>query len=142
MPIRKNKEQTKFFFFAFYLAAIVLVVFHAWNEQNEIRQGGHTPLYRNLMEHRAYIRRGFDLGLINPRDFSDGYLSDDTWVRFESSPPRVMDSPLPDLPKRPLLSPRARATEEFTIVIPVEMDNGLPRRQPFAIRSCFAFMRL
>ena len=34
----KNKERTKFFFIAFYLTAMVLVVFHAWNELN------HKPL--------------------------------------------------------------------------------------------------
>jgi hypothetical protein len=113
-----DKGQTKLFFSAFYLAAMVLVVFYAWNTQNTIRKGGSTPLYRNLMEQNAYIKRGFNLSEINLKDYDN-----EKWVRCQSIPPKVIDSPLPDLPKRPFLSPMRGETEEFTIIIPVEMDN-------------------
>ena len=117
--MREKAELSKIFFLSFYLIAMVIAVFYAWNSQNEILRGGGTPLFRNLMESPAYIRRGFDPGdilKIPPQDSAN-------WVRFQSAPLRVKDSPLPDLPRRRFLSPRGKDAEEFTIIIPVEMDS-------------------
>ncbi|MDR0447758.1 MAG: winged helix-turn-helix domain-containing protein [Treponema sp.] len=103
---------------AFYAASMVLVIFLAWNEQNTIRRGGSGPLYRNLMEQNAWIRRGFD-----PADILKVPGSGGQWVRFESMPPRVIYAPLPDLPKRTIFSPRGKKAEEFTVIIPIEIDD-------------------
>ncbi len=84
-----------------------LVVFYAWNEQRIVRQGGDGPLYRNLMDGEALIKRG----------------DSETWYRFSQTPLRVRNSLLPDLPKRAFLSPWGNEAEEFTIKIPVNLNE-------------------
>ena len=118
--VSKKPQLSKYLFIAFFLISMVLVVFYVWNEQNKVNRGGDGPLYHNLMDYPAYIKRGFDpadtvkIPSENSRD----------WVLMETSPPRVSDSKLPDLPKRSFLSPLGREAEEFTIVIPLEIDSG------------------
>lgn len=102
-----------------YLAAIALVVLYQLQEQNLVRLRGGTPLYRNLMEAPAYIRRGFD-----PRDITAIPAEGAGWMRFRAPQLRIVNAPLPDLPKRNFLSPWGRDAEEFTIIIPVEMDGN------------------
>jgi len=97
---------------------MLFVVLYIWNEQSMIRKGGDGPLYRNLMEHDAYIRRGFD-----PAQIRAIHVAGGEWMRFQSTPLRVMDSPLPDLPARSYLSPWGKKAQEFTIVIAVEATN-------------------
>ena len=132
--MQKNSLQ-KIFIPAFYVAAVVLVVLYAWNEQSAIRRGGSGELYRNLMDYPAFIRRGFDPAEIaSLRDAS--FQNNEAWVRFQSPMLRVVDSGLPDLPKRNFLSPRGRDAEEFTIAILVDLDEsalsitGSPRVRP------------
>jgi len=118
--IKIDKTQlVKFFILAFYLATMLSITLYEWNEQNAIFSGGGSPIYRNLMDCPAYIRRGFDPNEINKIPVVDGT----EWVRFKSPPLRVMESPLPNLPKPPFLSPFRHDDEEFTIIIPVEMDS-------------------
>ncbi|MDR2542248.1 MAG: response regulator [Treponema sp.] len=116
--MKRNRELSRLCFISFYSLAMVLIVLFAWNEQNKVRKGGSTPIYRNLMEHNAYVRRGFDPADIQkiPAENSND------WVYFESSPPRIKDSALPNLPVRRFLSPWGSDPEEFTIIIPVVMD--------------------
>jgi hypothetical protein len=77
------------------------ITFYEWNGQNAIFRDSGSPIYRNLMECPAYIRRGFDPMENNKIPVVDGK----EWVRFEAPPLRVMESPLPDLPKSFFLSP-------------------------------------
>jgi len=110
---------SKFLILAFYLVTMLSITLYEWNEQNTIFRGSDNPIYRNLMECPAYIRRGFDPMEINKIPVVDG----NEWVRFNSPPLRVMESPLPDLPKSTFLSPFRYSDEEFTVIIPVEMDS-------------------
>jgi signal transduction histidine kinase/response regulator of citrate/malate metabolism len=68
------------------------------------------------MEEKAFIRKGFKEEYI--LKVPDG----PPWVQFKSPPLRIMDSPLPDLPKRKFLSPFGNKAQEFTILIPVEIE--------------------
>ena len=119
-------KLSKFLTPAFYFAAMVLMVFYAWNEQIIIHKSGSSPLYRNLMNSPAYIRRGFDpadiLKIPEPVQAA-GTAGASEWVLFESKVLRVIDAPLPDMPKRTFLSPWGIADEEFTIIIPIEIDR-------------------
>ena len=118
---------TKLLIPAFYSALMLLMVYSVWNEQSIIRRGGSSPLYRDLMEYPVYIRRGFDPADIYPADMHSGAEWLDRFgeaVRFESRPLRIMDAPLPDLPKRRFLSPWGMEAEEFTILIAVEIDSA------------------
>jgi len=110
---------SKFLILAFYLTTMLSITLYEWSEQIAIFSGSGSPIYRNLMECPAYIRRGFDPDVINKIPVIDGT----EWVRFKSPPLRVMESPLPNLPKSPFLSPFRHSDEEFTIIIPVEMDS-------------------
>ncbi|MDR2952097.1 MAG: response regulator [Treponema sp.] len=93
-------------------------VYYAWHEQNIVRQGGSTPLYRNLRECAAYAKKGFDASdLLKIPDESDG------WKRFETPMRRVINSSL-DLPKRSYLSPFGKPAEEFTITILIDLDSA------------------
>ncbi|MDR0457159.1 MAG: 7TM-DISM domain-containing protein, partial [Treponema sp.] len=114
----KRVDLYKYLIPAFYAVVMALVIFHAWNGRSSLRKGGSSALYRNLMDSPAWIRKGFDHNSIlqMPTPSSE-------WVQFETSPPRVMNAPLPDLPKRTFFSPMGRKAEEFTIIIPVEMDG-------------------
>jgi len=113
-----KKAISKFLLPAFYTITILLILLNLWNQQNAIRKGGDGPLYRNLMEQPSYIKRGFnpaETPLIKPHE----------WMRFNSPPLRVMNSPLPDLPKRTFLSPWGKPAEEFTIAILIEVGNDI-----------------
>ena len=106
-----------------YLAVLAVVVFFAWNGQNAVRRGQNSsPLYRNLMGNPAFIRRGF-----NPRELTAlppvGAAAASPWAGFITAPPLVRNSALPDLPAGSFFPFRSRAAEEFTIIIPVEMES-------------------
>jgi class 3 adenylate cyclase len=85
------------------------------NTQNSIRRGGDSPLYRNLMEQPAFIKKGFDG--TSPLD------KPEEWTPFTSKPLRVKNSQLPDLPKRVYLSPFGKPEEEFTIAIIMDVSR-------------------
>jgi len=80
----------------FYAVVIVLIVFYAWNDQKTIREGGSSPLYRNLMQYPAYVRRGFDsaelktvpvISDLQSADFKSGdFQSGGKWALFDSRP--------------------------------------------------------
>ena len=116
-------KLSKFFAPLFYLTAMLLVVFFAWGQQRMVRQGGNSPLYQNLMDNQAYVRRGFDLADIYPADILKITEGSGIWFRHENALLRVVSSSLPDLPKRSFFSPWGMEAEEFTIVIPIEMDS-------------------
>ncbi|MDR0447844.1 MAG: helix-turn-helix domain-containing protein [Treponema sp.] len=111
-----SKNLTKYLIPVFYTAAMMLMVFYAWNEQIVTRKSGSGPFYRNLMDGPAWIRRGFDPAELNSIPVN--------WVLFESRPLRIVDAPFPDIPKRRFLSPFGNTAEEFTIIFPVEMDSN------------------
>ncbi|MDR2731135.1 MAG: hypothetical protein LBB81_09605 [Treponema sp.] len=93
----------------FYSVAMLLVVYFVWNSQYRIRQGGDSPLYRNLREYPAWIRHGFDP--IEVMELTEIPLdSAGEWMRFESAQLKTNDSPLPNLPKRSFLSPWGKKT--------------------------------
>ena len=105
---------------AFYVVAIALVILSQWNTQNSIRQGSGSPLYRNLMEHPAFIKKGFnpaEILTIPAIEPSGSAETGGEWYLYTSSPPNIITSPLPGLPKRRFLSPFGREAEEFTIII-------------------------
>ena len=107
-----------------YSAAILVMVLFQWNTQISVRRGGSGPLYHNLMEEAAYLKRGFNPEeLASPLDVLARAESGGEWVRFGHPPLRIMDSKLPNLPKRRFLSPWGNAAEEFTIIIKVDMDD-------------------
>jgi len=101
-----------------YLMVMSVVVFYVWNGQKSIRRGGDGPLYRNLMDYPAYVRRGFD------RAYTFEIPAQGEWTRFQSAPLRIANSSLPDLPKSSFLSPLGNDAEEFTINIVIELDNA------------------
>ena len=103
---------------AFYAVSLALLTFYAWNNQNISRRQDHL-LYRNLMECEAYVKKGFDPAELHKVPNVDG-----GWALFESRPLWIMDAPLPGIPKYSHVTPRKGQTEEFTIVIPVEIDSG------------------
>ena len=128
----KNKKRlTKFGIPVFYSVVILVVVIYQWNQQGTIRLGGSQMIYKNLTELPVYIKRGFDFEELQRiqeivRRTPQGtdlppYFSE--MARFVSWPLRVMNSPLDGLPKRPFLSPFGRKAEEFTIIIPIDMDS-------------------
>jgi len=102
----------------FYTAAMLIVVFYAWNEQNKVKHGVNSPLYTNLRECPSFARKGFD-----PADLLK--IPDDAgeWKRFKDLSRRINDSGL-DIPKRSYLSPWGKIAEEFTIIFLLEMDNA------------------
>ena len=123
----KNKTKLAKIIVPFlYSAAILAVVLYQLNEQNLIRRGGDSPLFRDLMESPAYIKRGFDPADIRkspPELMKEIRELSETWFRFEAPQLRVRSSALPDLPERRLLSPWGKPAEEFTIIIPIEIDD-------------------
>ncbi|MCL2801655.1 MAG: ATP-binding protein [Treponema sp.] len=104
----------------FYFAAIFLMVVYQWTAQSNIRNGSGSPLYRNLMENSAYLKRGF-----NPNDIVNlPQIADNSeWVVLNSPPYNVSNSDLAGLPARKYLSPFGMPEEEFTFIIPVELDT-------------------
>jgi len=119
-----KQSPSKFLFPAFYSVAIVLMVFYLLHQQNAVNRGGSGPLYRDLMAPDIYVRRGFDSNEL--KEIQSDYLQavkGAGWVLFEMRPVWLMYAPFPDMPTRPFLSPWGRPDEEFTVVIPVEMDG-------------------
>ncbi|GHV39153.1 hypothetical protein AGMMS49546_10730 [Spirochaetia bacterium] len=107
-----------------YSAAVLLVVLSVVNEYAAVRRGGSSPLYRNLMDYPAFVRYGFDLESIQKiPDTSAGVWRDFFADKDHKGPLRIVNSSLPDLPKRPFLYPFGFPDQEFTILIPVEMDE-------------------
>ncbi|MDR2970803.1 MAG: 7TM-DISM domain-containing protein [Bacteroidales bacterium] len=80
--------------------------------------GKSSELYHNLMECPAYIKRGFDITEIQTHP-----AGNNEWLQFQSPQLRIVSSSLPDMPKRRFLSPRGMPPEEFTIIIPVEINS-------------------
>jgi len=119
--IKKEKTHfSKYLIPIFYTAAMLIVVFYAWNEQYKVKRGWNSPLYTNLRECPSFARKGFDpADLLKVPDEAAG-----VWKRFESPSRRIGDSGL-DIPKRIYLSPWGKDTEEFTIVILLEMDSAV-----------------
>jgi len=113
----KNKTLPRYLVHVFYAATIIVLVFYAWFEQNKAAYGENDPLYRNIRECPAYIKKGFD-----PADLRKIPDESDGWRRFQTSSLRVINSPL-ELPKRKFLSPWESDTQEFTINILLEMDS-------------------
>ena len=120
------KKISKFLVPALYSAVMLLMVIYAWNKQSDVRRGMSGPLYQNLMNSDVYIRRGFDLAeILNVPEISGvtSNVQSGDWMLFESRPLHIRRAPLPDMPKRTYLSPRRWAAEEFTLIIPVEMNR-------------------
>jgi signal transduction histidine kinase len=120
--MERKPDLLKFFFPVFYTAAFLFVVLNAWNIQSEVRRGS-GELYRNLRESPAYVKKGFNRAELaelikDPSESAD-------WVRYSPDSParRIINSPLPDLPKRTYLSPFGKPTEEFTIAFVIEMSD-------------------
>jgi CheY-like chemotaxis protein len=114
----RKQNLSGYFVPIFYAAAMFAAVLYAWNEQNNDKRGGNSPIYTNLRECPAYARKGFD-----PADLRK--IPDETagvWKRFETSSRRIVDSGL-DIPKRSYLSPWGKDEEEFTIIFLLEMDS-------------------
>ena len=100
-----------------YTAGILVFVLFQGIQQAGVLQGG-SPLYRNLMDYPAYIRHGFDLAEIQSLPMNI------EWLEFTAAQLRIRNSPLPDLPQRSFLSPRGLPAQEFTILIPIELDSA------------------
>jgi signal transduction histidine kinase/DNA-binding response OmpR family regulator/HPt (histidine-containing phosphotransfer) domain-containing protein len=120
MMIKQFRQKfSKYLIPIFYTAAMLIVVFYAWNEQYKVKRGGNSPLYTNMRECPSFARKGFDpADLLKVPDEASG-----VWKRFEGPSRRIGDSGL-DIPKRIYLSPWGEDTEEFTIVILLEMDSA------------------
>jgi len=115
-----KQNFSKYLITIFYTAAMLIVVFYAWNEQNKIKSGGSSPLYTNLRECPSFARWGFDpADLLKIPDEAAG-----VWKRFEGSSRRINDSRLDNIPKRNYLSPWGEDAEEFTIIFLLEMDSA------------------
>jgi len=117
-----SQKLSKYLIPIFYTVAMLVVVFYAWNEQYKVKRGGNSPLYTNLRECPSFARKGFD-----PADLlkipDDGPQAAGVWKRFEGLSRRIGDSGL-DIPKRRYLSPWGKDTEEFTVIILLEMDSA------------------
>ncbi|MCL2043011.1 MAG: ATP-binding protein [Treponema sp.] len=120
----------KFLVPVLFTAAILALVSYQWHVQMVVWQGGSSPLYRNIMEYPAFVRHGFDLLEIQdmPPDFTFEQTgisaSADVWFPFTAPQLRIINSPLPDLPRRAFLSPHGIPAQEFTIAIPIELDSA------------------
>jgi signal transduction histidine kinase/CheY-like chemotaxis protein/HPt (histidine-containing phosphotransfer) domain-containing protein len=117
--MKHRPELIRFLLPGFYAVALLFVVLHAWDIQTEVRRDS-GPLYRNLRESPAYAKRGFDPAALMEIPSESG-----GWVQYPSTSPsrRIINSGLPDLPKRSYLSPFGRPAEEFTIVFLIEIDD-------------------
>jgi class 3 adenylate cyclase len=118
-----KKTLLKFLIPVLYSVAILLIVANQFNTHNSIRRGGDGPLYRNLMEQPAFIKKGFSQDAIKFGLGSTPAEKPENWVSFTSVPLRVKNSNLPDLPKRTFLSPFGKPEEEFTIAILIEVND-------------------
>jgi len=122
--IENNKRKfSKYLVYTFYAAAMVALVSYSWIEQTQATRGDNNPLYRNIRECPAYIKKGFDpsdLRMIP--DEGPGPQTLGEWRRFQTSSLHVTDSSL-ELPKRNYLSPWGKEPQEFTINVLLEMDG-------------------
>jgi signal transduction histidine kinase/DNA-binding response OmpR family regulator len=119
-----------------YAILMIVVVLSVWNWQSSIRRGGESPLYRNLMDYPAYVRRGFDRSGIGTVPAAGSAQ----WRRFNGPPLRIMNSSLPDLPRRIPFSVKGRVAEEFTILIAFEIDRaalGILQGEPSIVPGLF-----
>jgi hypothetical protein len=98
IPKRTHKQ---FLLLALYIAAMAALMYNGWRKTRIIRTGGGSHIYRNLMDNPAYIRHGFDSAQLR----TIPNLADGEWARFAGPPFSVVNSPLPDLPKRSFLYP-------------------------------------
>jgi len=117
MTLKLRQIPFKYLIPVFYTIAIVLMIFFQWTTQKNVRQGSGSPLYRNIMEKTAFIKRGFNSAdiLMSPQG--------DEWIRFKAPPLTVSNSGLPDLPQHSFLSPFGKPAEEYTIIVQVELDE-------------------
>ncbi|MDR0223046.1 MAG: hypothetical protein LBI38_05900, partial [Oscillospiraceae bacterium] len=115
----ESRKRPKFLVPLIFTAVVLLTVLYQHGEYDAAGRDSGSPFYQNLAEAPAYVKRGFDPNslLEIPAENSGG------WARFEYPPFRIMDSPLPDLPYRPFLSPWGMDTEEFTVAVLFEMDG-------------------
>jgi len=59
--IKDNKRTlSTYLVYAFYAAAMITMIYYAYNEQTYATHGKNSPLYKNLRECTAYIKKGFD----------------------------------------------------------------------------------
>jgi len=117
MMALNKKKFSRYLVYIFYAAMMIALVFYSWIEQSKAMRGKDTPLYRNIRECPAYIKKGFD-----PADLRKIPNETGGWNRFQTSSLHVTDSSL-ELPKRRFLSPRRSDTQEFTINVLLEMDS-------------------
>jgi signal transduction histidine kinase len=117
--MKHKPDFIKFFFPVFYTAVFLLVIINAFDIQTHIKRNS-GPLYKNLREVPAYVKRGFDRTTLDKSSFE---LTE--WARFPSNSPvrRIMTSPLADLPKRTYLSPFGKPAEEFTMAFVIELND-------------------
>ena len=111
-----SKKVSKLIIPVLYSIGIIILISFQWAQTSSIRQGSGGPIYRNLMDGPAFIKRGFDIADIKTPQGEE-------WVKFSSPPFTVTNSLLPELPRRRYFSPFGKPEEEFTIVIQIEMDN-------------------
>jgi len=117
MTADQKKILSRNLIYAFYAAAMITLIFYAWDEQTSATHGRSDPLYRNIRECPAYIKKGFD-----PADLLKIPEESGEWKRLENPTLRVINSSL-ELPKRIFLSPWGSETQEFTINILLDMDS-------------------
>ena len=117
MMALNKKKYSRYLVYIFYAAMMIALIFYSWIEQSKAMRDENNPLYRNIRECPAYIKKGFD-----PADLRKIPDEAGGWNRFQTSSLHVTDSTL-ELPKRKFLSPRRNDTQEFTINILLEMDS-------------------
>ena len=120
MILKDTEKLPKYLILGFYFFAMFIVIFFAWNEHSIVRGKGSSPFYRNLTGNSAWAARGFNRSEINalPAENSG------KWVKKDAPPFRIMDMGIPGLPKRVFLSPGGKNAEEFTMLIPIELDSA------------------
>ncbi|MDR2094732.1 MAG: response regulator [Treponema sp.] len=118
--------MVKFTFRMFYPVLLLVVLFLiVWVEiifPTPESNGKKWPLYVNLGDYPAYLKKGFDLKDI----ISDPGLAPEAWQLIKPSQERlirVKDFDLPGSPKRAFLSPFRERDEEYTIIIPFTIDQ-------------------
>jgi len=116
-----KKKLSQYLIYTFYAAAMIVMIFYSWNEQNKTARGDYSPLYRNIRKAPAYIKKGFNTADLHKIP-NEGPQSVGEWVRFQTESLHVNDSSL-ELPKRRYLSPWGKDVQEFTINFLLEMDS-------------------
>jgi signal transduction histidine kinase/CheY-like chemotaxis protein/HPt (histidine-containing phosphotransfer) domain-containing protein len=133
--IENNKKKlSKYLVYTFYASAMIVLILYSWIEQTKATHKDDNPLYRNIRECPAYIKKGFDAsdlrkipdtqpslqGRGSPLD--EAPQASGGWMRFQTTSLHVNDSSL-ELPKRKYLSPWGHDPQEFTINVLLEMDS-------------------